>query len=225
MSGEYKLGELLYQATLNKDFDEAVETIREKYSVPKDGYKSPEDIQIDQNMVIECYRLQVAYGIPHTNPVAVYHYALYGIEDWDKYESHTEPFYIIEHPKKLRNDIEDLFTQSKQPYVKLLIPDYASQDDVKKYLSKKWPEIQEQIKKQSGGKSRTVRRFQNKNRDQLARKLFRQTKEQLNEEYSEEIYDNKPKEYMVANILSNHFDHKVSAEQVKKITSNKGGKK
>lgn len=213
MSGDYKLGELLYRATLDKNFIGTVERMRADYSIPNGGYATVDDAELNENMMVECYELQVEYGIPHTNPLAVYHYVLYGIEDWDSYESYTEPFYILENPKTLRHDIEDLYNKTKQPYVKLLIPSYASLSDVKEHLNKTWKDIQAELEKQSGDKIQRVRPTKNKNRDQLIRELNKKSKKELETEYSEESH--KPKDIMIANILKDTYGYNATSDQIR----------
>tara|TARA_B100000508_G_scaffold140564_1_gene142080 strand:+ start:8845 stop:9510 length:666 start_codon:yes stop_codon:yes gene_type:complete len=220
MSGDYKLKELLYQATLNKSFERKIHKLKTKYSVPDNGYDKAVDFPVYREMVADCYELQAEYGIPLSDPTVVLKYVLHGIEDWDKYESYTEPFYIIDHPKKLRNDIEDLYQKTKQPYVKLLIPSYANQTEVKEHLAKMWPDIQERL----GTKGQKIKQHKNKNRDQTIRQLMKATKEQLADKYDEQVIKGRTKEIMVASILKQHYGFRASPETIKKVTHNKSHK-
>ena len=203
MSGNSgKAAEFLYRAVYDKKFNSCVLDLREKHSIPSEGFMSTDKFEkwlqsATKEFLLDCYKLILEYKFP-LNGLALYaNYIAIGEGDWEQYEGfNTDMLYILDPTRSIRTDEEDTLREHKVPYVKVLIPIFTGQNEAVDSLRQNWDDIKAILEKQNGGPIKRIRSTKYKNRERRTAQLNSKNKLELG------IEDHVPKDIGIARIMT-----------------------
>ena len=214
--------ELLYRASLGKEFQENIKKLRKKFSIPLNGYKSKEqvkkwhkennfdamlDLWIAQEKIAKKYNLPISSAF------------LFLLMDYtlsnNKVSFHSySDIYVCEldNPaEKTTSQTELVWKESEQPFIKILVSDIASIEDVQIFIKDKWKDIQQELGKKRLKPKKRIRESKNKKRDELIFELSKKTREELG------LKKKDFKDMKISSIMKEKYKIDVSPDNIRKI--------
>lgn len=178
-----KIEELIFRLSLKDDFEIDVQKIRDRYKIPKPGTSSKKPNLTKQNL-LALYKDTIDLAQKYKFPSASFKYFLGYILIEQKIsfknlfkESELECT-LLDPNEKLRYGKENQYKEAGIYFNTLLITQYASKEDVLRYIESNWNKIKA-FREKSGVSKKKIRPTKYKARNKRICELWRLPKEEL----------------------------------------------
>lgn len=214
--GINKGDEFIYKLTFNDEFVKDIEVARIRFKIPQRGVTTEEEYQkiVDAGVLEDINAVKLVgsikrkFKIPLAYSPALECYLFFGA-DKNYLAGEPEPDFVsIQSPRD--NFFEKLLDEKDAAYVKILVLENGTKNDVLKCIENKWHEVEEIFKKQGATKPKRVRQTPNKERTWRIRELWRKPINELRRtaetvDPARKPFDRTPKDILIQIILRSEF--------------------